>query len=928
MWARAAAGSLLPDVFDPLSVGNGLADRDMVSATAFRTEEREALLRVVTAASSATDLDEILEMIATESRAAVGAASLSVSRFEDDGRRYRVMINIGDLAPGEEKFPTDEVYEVSAYPRLQALAETGAPYFSSVDDPDAHPSTIELLSQFEKTSDMSVAIGVEGRPWGGIWASTAAGDPPFRSDDVRFLEAIAAQIAAVVSRGEMFSRVSRLAYEDSLTGLANRRAFEERLERAAVRFGSGAAELTIMLCDVDRLKVINDTRGHAAGDDALKRVGRALVRSAASYPGSFVGRIGGDEFGVLLESRPEDAAGDNPVIAELAAGAQKLLAEDDDPLSVSCGVARAVPETASPSQLLAAADAAQYLAKHRGGNRVCTAAQVAEEAEGEWVPIPAGGFRSRFWETAEEIARTLDGELAGAPTLDRLEVVATAFTTAGDLARWAISYAPHGEARLRDAALGDNRERRRTGARVAPSDLLYETYELADFPATEAIVVAGSGSFIARSGDPDSDPAERELLAHEGFCGVLGVASGDAGGVYLIEIFADFDDAPLEDLDAPLRLAVRAALAPHRHDVGSRSSSRRFSRALDLALALPGRLTAAMDEDHLCEGAAAELQKAFGCTVVQVLSVAGERIRLRAERGPEPAATGWSQPVSTGMIGRAIREDGPILSDDVSREPSYRASDQSRGIRSELVVPVRTGRGTWGALNLEDTGAAAFDSDDAALLEAFGAVLGSVFNAIGLYESLDRAYLGTAEALSAALESKDSYTAEHSRAIADNSVAVGALLGLEGDELRMLRYAATLHDIGKIGIGREILNKPGPLDHAERAEAEQHTLIGERIIEPIEFLAPIRPIVRSAHERWDGKGYPDGLAGDKIPLGARIVFACDAYDAMTTDRPYRAAMPEAAARRELEAGAGSQFDPQVVAALLRVVDSRNGNGDV
>ncbi|MFN8111830.1 MAG: diguanylate cyclase [Solirubrobacterales bacterium] len=883
---------------------------------------------MVTAASSATELDEIIEMIATESRSAVGAASLSISRFEDEGTRYRVLVNVGDLAPGEEKFPADEVYDVAAYPRLQALAETGAPFFSSVDDPNAHPTTIELLHQFEKTSDMSVAIEVEGRPWGGIWASTAAGDPPFRADDVRFLEAIAAQIAAVVSRGEMFSRVSRLAYEDALTGLANRRAFEERLERALRRFGVGAADLTIMLCDVDRLKAINDTRGHAAGDEALKRVGHALVRAAASFPGSFVGRIGGDEFGVLLEGRPEDATnGEYPAIAELAAGAQKLLADDDDPLSVSCGVARAVPEIANPSQLLAAADAAQYLAKHRGGNRVCTAAQVAEESEKEWVPIPAGGFRSRFWETAEEIARTLDEELAGAPTLDRLEVVATAFTTAGDFARWAISYAPHGESRLRDAALGDNRERRRTGARVAPSDLAYESYELSEFPATEAVIRAGSGSFIARSGDPDSDPAERELLAHEGFRGVLGVASGDAGGVYLIEVFADFDDSPLEDLDAPLRLAVRAALAPHRHDDGGgrRSSSRRFSRALDLALALPGRLTTAMDEDHLCEGAAAELQKAFGCTVVQVLSVVGDRVQLRSERGADPAPAGWSQPVSAGLIGRAVREDGPILSGDVSREPSYRATDPGRGIRSELAVPVRTGRGTWGVLNLEDTEPAAFDSDDAALLEAFAAVLGSVFNAIDLYESLDRAYLGTAEALSAALESKDSYTAEHSRAIADNSVAVGALLGLEGDDLRMLRYAAALHDIGKIGVRREVLNKPGPLDHAERAEAERHTMIGERIIEPIEFLAPIRPIVRSAHERWDGKGYPDGLVGEEIPLGARIVFACDAYDAMTTDRPYRAAMPEATARAELEAGAGTQFDPQVVKALLRVVGSRDGD---
>jgi HD-GYP domain-containing protein (c-di-GMP phosphodiesterase class II) len=248
--------------------------------------------------------------------------------------------------------------------------------------------------------------------------------------------------------------------------------------------------------------------------------------------------------------------------------------------------------------------------------------------------------------------------------------------------------------------------------------------------------------------------------------------------------------------------------------------------------------------------------------------------------------------------------------------------EQRRDTRSELVVAIRTGDGIWGAINLEDPEPDAFDSDDAAVLEAFAAVLGTVIDAIEIYETLERAYLGTAEALSAALESKDPYTAEHSRAIGDHSVAVGAMLGLEGEKLRMLRYAATLHDIGKIGIRHEIINKAGPLSDAERAEVEQHSLIGERIIEPIEFLKPIRPIVRHAHERWDGSGYPDGLAGEDIPLGARIVFACDAYDAMISDRPYRAGMTEQAARAELRAGAGIQFDPKVVKALLEVTDGR------
>ena len=111
----------------------------------------------------------------------------------------------------------------------------------------------------------------------------------------------------------------------------------------------------------------------------------------------------------------------------------------------------------------------------------------------------------------------------------------------------------------------------------------------------------------------------------------------------------------------------------------------------------------------------------------------------------------------------------------------------------------------------------------------------------------------------------------------------------------------------------------GPLDPDERAEVEQHTIVGERILAPVDFLAPVRPIVRAAHERWDGQGYPDGLAAEEIPIGARIVFACDAYDAMTTDRPYRKALPDEQARRELSAGAGTQFDPKVVETLLEIL---------
>jgi len=197
--------------------------------------------------------------------------------------------------------------------------------------------------------------------------------------------------------------------------------------------------------------------------------------------------------------------------------------------------------------------------------------------------------------------------------------------------------------------------------------------------------------------------------------------------------------------------------------------------------------------------------------------------------------------------------------------------------------------------------------------------VGSALRSAMLYEQLERAYLGTAEALAAALEAKDAYTAEHARSIVDQAEAVGRRLGMEEGALRDVRFGAVFHDIGKIAIPEAILHKRGPLTTEERAAVEQHTVIGEQILTPVEFLATARQLVRHEHERWDGDGYPDGLAGEDIPLGSRIILACDALHAMTSDRPYRSAMSEAEAHAELRRHTGTQFDPLVVDALLEVV---------
>jgi HD-GYP domain-containing protein (c-di-GMP phosphodiesterase class II) len=168
------------------------------------------------------------------------------------------------------------------------------------------------------------------------------------------------------------------------------------------------------------------------------------------------------------------------------------------------------------------------------------------------------------------------------------------------------------------------------------------------------------------------------------------------------------------------------------------------------------------------------------------------------------------------------------------------------------------------------------------------------------------------------MEAKDHYTAAHADMLAMMAVSVGRKLGLSETELRDLQFASVLHDIGKIGIPGNILNKPDKLTDEEFAVMAEHTIIGERIISAIDYLAPIGKAIRAAHERWDGRGYPDGVAGEAIPRPARILFVCDAFHAMTSDRPYRKAMPAEEALEELRRNAGKQFDPEVVEAFLGV----------
>jgi putative nucleotidyltransferase with HDIG domain len=190
----------------------------------------------------------------------------------------------------------------------------------------------------------------------------------------------------------------------------------------------------------------------------------------------------------------------------------------------------------------------------------------------------------------------------------------------------------------------------------------------------------------------------------------------------------------------------------------------------------------------------------------------------------------------------------------------------------------------------------------------------------GLLE-LNRAYRGTALALGDVVEADDGYTGEHCKSVLNLALAVAERLGLDANQRRNLEFAALLHDVGKIAIPKDILHKPGKLDPAEWAIMKSHTVEGQRVLTRVGgFMEEVGRVVRSHHERWDGRGYPDGLAGEEIPLEARIITCCDSWNAMRTDRVYRKALSYEVARAELIGNSGSQFDPGVVEILLSIVE--------
>jgi diguanylate cyclase (GGDEF)-like protein/putative nucleotidyltransferase with HDIG domain len=725
----------------------------------------------------------------------------------------------------------------------------------------------------------------------------------FAEGELALAERFAELAALALDNAQIRERLESEIVTDHLTGLFNHRYFQERLGEEMRRSARTSLPVALVLIDIDDFKRINERDGHLVGDRVLAALG-SLLRTE-SRASDVVCRVGGEEFAVVM---PATTASDAVRLIERLqerVGAADLSGHGD--LTLSVGVAEAPAHANGPKELMACANYALLQAKAtgRGG--------AAAYLEGEW-----SGVRAVPQHEARMVGH-LKVLQAISAKLNRLQDVRKIGETVLVELRQLIDYHncrvhlldPGGQILLPIAFKGELTE-----------------YEGETYEALVTSVGEGITGRVALTGEPiyaadvsqcefavqipgTTDIDESILAAPLKFDGrVIGTIVLSKLGLNQFDV----DDLRLlESVASHAAIALaNARLFEEERQAGEISNALlRVSQALtrthdpnQVMVEVVGSLADLL----ACERASAWMREedgTFRCHA-SVGHSAEEAHRLREMVVPAAVADRFILSVEEPFyLPAGITESLP---DDLRLWP------ESMPV---LVAPVRWEPEGLGALVATGEPARTFSPRDLRLGRGVADLASLALGNASRFAEIERAYVQTVEVLANALEAKDGYTGNHAREVAEISMSVGRAMELPHADLRLLELAGIFHDIGKIGVGTEIINKPGPLNDVEMAAMKRHPEIGAEILAPVEFLQPIRPIIRAGHERWDGRGYPDGLAGEEIPLLARIIFVCDAFHAMTSDRAYRKALPEPEALRRLKEAAGSQFDPRVVECFLR-----------
>jgi diguanylate cyclase (GGDEF)-like protein len=733
----------------------------------------------------------------------------------------------------------------------------------------------------------------------------------FNEDEFELAKRFADAAALALDNAQTKVRLERQAQTDSLTGLHNHRFFYDRLRAELNRASRAHDTIALLMFDIDDFKRLNDVYGHGVGDQVL--IGLASAVRGMVRGSDVVCRIGGEEFTVIM---PSSDAGDALGFAgRLIDELNTIEFETAGRVTVSLGIAQAPEHAMSPRELVSCAEAAMMTAKVHGKNRV-----VVYEEDKTTRPMTSVSTPHDVRSIAHlKMLQSLAGKL------NRLNDVSQIATTISNELRTLIDYHScrvylvHGDQLLPVSLRGDHEVYGRENA------LHVKLGE----GITGKVAVTGRPLLIRNALECDfavQVPGTEEI--EESIIGVpLSYGTKVIGVLVISKLGADeFDEDDVRLLEV-LAGNASVALENARLYTGQKEEAEianallMFSRALTSAEGMEDVLTKTVELSAL------------------ILGVSKVGVWLQEiETGDVVAEAHWGYEGEERDLISTLRVPGDIALKFLRQgEPFQLGAHEIDEIRFAMklsqtsveeqlyaVAPVRLegGRLGWVTAISPANGAKEFSAKQMRLLTGIAHQARLALANANSFQTLEQTFLSTVEALANALEAKDEYTSAHTRWITDMTLEVGARMGLSGKDLKDLELGALFHDIGKIGIPHSILLKPGPLSAGEWQVMRTHPELGERILRPIERLADVRPIVRACHEHYDGGGYPDGKRGEEIPLGSRIILVCDAFHAMTTDRPYRTRLPEDEAYRRLQEGAGTQFDPNVVEVFVQMMQTR------
>jgi diguanylate cyclase (GGDEF)-like protein len=724
----------------------------------------------------------------------------------------------------------------------------------------------------------------------------------FTEHEFELAKRFADAAALALDNAQIRQRLEHQAQTDSLTGLFNHRSFHERLLTALQDASRTHKPVAVLMLDIDDFKRVNDVYGHGVGDELLRTLADTL--RTCVRPDDVVCRLGGEEFGVIMCACDADDA--ERAAKRVVERLSSLDVRGVGVLTGSIGLALGPEHAMNPRELTACAEAAMMTAKARGKNRVVLYDE--ESIERPEAPVHARDVRSI---AHMKMLQSLSGKL------NRLNDVREIGDEIAVELRSLIDYhncrvfvvdgeelepvAFRGEFVVETIALPLELLRIKIGQGI--------TGRCAE--SGESLLIHDAANCEFGSRIPGTPAIEESLLAVPLQYGTrvvgvivvskLGVNQFDEDDVRLLEVLAGHAAVAVENArlyESARREAdsATALLEVGRELATAANLDEIYGRIVRLTSDLIGSLHTSLwlaDEDGVMS--ARKLHGLDEDAIAGVLALRFDVAELVRDFGA------GTEPFILTPDDYARFGDDPLGSGT-----AYAVAPLVAGKNGGCIV-ASLPDGDFGERELRLLGGLAHQARLA------------IANASN-YENLERSFVSTVEALANALEANDEYTSTHARWITDLALRVGNELGLDDRTLKRLELGALLHDIGKIGIPSEILAKPGRLTADERAIMETHPELGERIIAPIDRLQDVGAIVRHCHERWDGRGYPDGLAGDDVPLESRIIFVCDAYHAMTTDRPYRKRLSHPEAVRRLRESAGSQFDADVVEIAVTVIE--------